>query len=60
MSQVWITTHSRLLSDYILDYGGYEEITLEKVKGQTRLKGYGLDGLSLEEADDVDDQFDKD
>lgn len=60
MSQVWITTHSRHLSDYILDYGGYEEITLEKVKGQTRLKGYGLDGLSLEEDDDVDDQFDED
>lgn len=41
-SQVWITTHSRELADYILEYTGSAPIELEKVNGATRVVGAKL------------------
>ncbi|MBC7998074.1 MAG: AAA family ATPase [Leptolyngbya sp.] len=43
-SQIWITTHSRDLSDYILEMSGYAPLEIEKVDGETRLVGVGLGG----------------
>ncbi|MBY0548340.1 MAG: AAA family ATPase [Candidatus Obscuribacterales bacterium] len=43
-TQIWLTTHSRELADYILDMSGYEPVELEKVEGETRLVGVGLGG----------------
>lgn len=43
-SQIWITTHSRDLSDYIVELSGYSPIELEKVAGETKLVGVGLGG----------------
>jgi len=56
-SQIWITTHSQDLSDYILDMSGYEPLELKKVDGETRLVGVGLGGYK-EEEDDAEDQAD--
>ena len=53
-SQVLVTTHSRLLSDYILDIGGSNEIELEKKDGETKLVGVGLGGEKFE-LDDIDE-----
>lgn len=50
-SQVWITTHSPELVDFILEYSGHDAIELEKVDGETRLVGRGLGGYKYE--DDV-------
>jgi predicted ATPase len=47
-SQLWITTHSRELADYILEFSGAAPIELEKVKGATRIVGQRL-------SDDDDD-----
>jgi len=41
-SQVWITTHSRELADFILEYTGSAPIELEKVNGATRVVGAKL------------------
>ncbi len=43
-SQIWITTHSRDLSDHILELSGYAPLEIEKVEGETRLVGVGLGG----------------
>jgi predicted ATPase len=43
-SQIWITTHSRDLSDFIVELSGYSPIELEKVAGETKLVGVGLGG----------------
>lgn len=43
-SQIWITTHSRDLSDFILDMSGYAPLEIEKVEGETKLVGVGLGG----------------
>lgn len=43
-SQMWITTHSRDLADFILELSGYEPLELEKVDGETSLVGVGLGG----------------
>ncbi|MEZ4536761.1 MAG: AAA family ATPase [Cyanobacteriota/Melainabacteria group bacterium] len=59
-SQIWVTTHSKLLSDYILDYGGYDELTLEKTDGETRVVGLGIDGRIIEDQDDEEDEEDED
>ena len=53
-SQVWITTHSRDLADYIVELGGYSPIELEKVGGETKLVGVGLGGYREPELDDED------
>lgn len=50
-SQIWITTHSQVLSDLILEYSGYKPLELKKVKGETRLKGVGLGGYREEDDD---------
>lgn len=55
-SQMWITTHSRDLADYILEFSGYEPLELEKVEGETRLVGVGLGGFK--DPDDDDDPDD--
>ena len=55
-SQIWITTHSRELSDLILEYSGYEPLELEKVKGETRLVGVGLGGYKDPEDEEEDDE----
>lgn len=52
--QIWITTHSQELSDYILDYSGYPPIELEKVAGETRLHGRALGGDLYEDVDELD------
>lgn len=59
-SQIWVTTHSKLLSDYILDYGGYDELTLEKTDGETKVVGLGIDGRIIEDPDEDDDEEDED
>jgi predicted ATPase len=41
-SQLWITTHSQELADYILEMTGISPLELEKVDGETRLKGVRL------------------
>ncbi|HEY9772635.1 MAG TPA: AAA family ATPase [Planktothrix sp.] len=43
-SQLWITTHSTELADYILELSGCIPIELEKVEGETRMVGVGLGG----------------
>lgn len=58
-TQIWLTTHSRELADYILDMSGYEPLELEKVDGETRLVGVGLGGYK-EEDDDDDDSYHND
>jgi predicted ATPase len=58
-SQIWITTHSSELSDYLLDLTGYSPLVLEKVQGETRLVGVKLgdhpDDHDDDEQDDEDD-----
>ncbi len=54
-SQLWITTHSQDLSDYILEYSGYAPLELEKVEGQTQLVGVGLGGYREEDDEEEDD-----
>jgi predicted ATPase len=44
-SQLWITTHSRDLSDYIFDLTGYDPIELKKVDGATTVVGANVEGL---------------
>jgi len=41
-SQIWITTHSRDLADYIVELSGYSPIELEKVEGETKLVGVSM------------------
>lgn len=41
-SQLWITTHSRELADFILEHTGAGPIELEKVGGATRVVGQKL------------------
>lgn len=48
-SQIWVTTHSRELADYILDLTGASPIELVKLEGATKVVGQRLGG---EEADD--------
>jgi len=55
-SQIWITTHSTDLSDYILDFSGHSPLVIEKVAGETRLVGVKLG----EHPDDQDDEDDED
>lgn len=54
-SQVWITTHSRDLSDYIVELSGYSPLELEKVHGETKLVGVKLGGYREPELDDNDE-----
>jgi predicted ATPase len=44
-SQLWITTHSQQLADYILEYTGAAPIELHKVGGATRVVGAGISHL---------------
>ena len=41
-SQLWITTHSRELADWILEHTGVEPIELQKVNGETQIVGARL------------------
>jgi predicted ATPase len=60
-SQIWITTHSSELSDYILDLTGYSPLVLEKVEGETRLVGVKVgDHPDDQEDDDEDNDDDED
>ncbi len=60
-SQIWITTHSSELSDYLLDLTGYSPLVLEKVNGETRLVGVKLgDHPDDQEDDEEDTQGDSD
>jgi predicted ATPase len=36
-SQLWITTHSQVLADFILEYAGANPIELEKIDGATKI-----------------------
>ena len=56
-SQIWITTHSSDLSDYILDLTGYSPLLLEKVSGETRLVGVKL-GDHPDDQEDDDEEVD--
>lgn len=51
-SQLWITTHSRELADYIMDFTGAAPIELEKVDGATRIVGQKLGGFSNDDDDE--------
>ena len=42
-SQLWITTHSQPLADFILEHAGTTPIELEKVDGATRVAGQPSD-----------------
>ncbi len=53
-SQIWITTHSTDLSDYILDLSGHTPLVIEKVAGETRLVGVKL-GEHPDNQDDDDE-----
>jgi hypothetical protein len=53
-SQIWITTHSTDLSDYILDLSGHTPLVIEKVVGETRLVGVKL-GEHPDNQDDDDE-----
>lgn len=57
-SQIWITTHSTELADYILEYSGYSPIELQKVEGETRLIGVKLGDYG--DPDDDDDEEEDD
>lgn len=52
-SQIWITTHSRELADYMLEYTGCSIWELEKVDGETRLVGVGLGGYKEDEEEEL-------
>jgi predicted ATPase len=54
-SQIWITTHSTDLSDYILDLSGHSPLVIEKVAGETRLVGVKL-GEHPDNHDDEDEE----
>lgn len=57
-SQIWITTHSQDLSNYMVEYTGYSPQELEKVDGETRLVGVGLGGYRYEdEEQQADDEL---
>jgi predicted ATPase len=43
-SQIWLTTHSTELADFILEFSGYEPLELKNVEGETKLSGVGLGG----------------
>lgn len=51
-TQIWLTTHSRELANYILDFSGFDPLELEKVDGETRLVGVGLGGDRFDDEDD--------
>lgn len=55
-TQIWLTTHSKELSDAILEQSGYEPLVLENVGGATRLTGVGLGGYK--EPDDYAERDD--
>lgn len=57
-SQIWITTHSRELADYILDMSGYEPLELKKTNGVTGLVGVGLGGYKETDEDEDEQTFD--
>jgi predicted ATPase len=57
-SQIWITTHSTELSDYLLDLTGYSPLLLEKVNGETRLVGVKLGDHPDDHDDDDDEELD--
>jgi predicted ATPase len=48
-TQIWLTTHSTELANYMEEYCGYPPQELEKVDGETRLVGVGLGGYRDEE-----------
>jgi predicted ATPase len=50
-SQIWVTTHSRDLANFIEELTGYAPIELEKVDGETRIIG----AKSIPTDDDDDD-----
>lgn len=52
-SQIWITTHSQELADYMLEYTGCSIWELEKVDGETRLVGVGLGGYKEDEEEEL-------
>jgi len=58
-SQIWITTHSTDLSDYILDLSGHSPLVIEKVAGETRLVGVKLGEHPDEQDDDADEDEDE-
>jgi predicted ATPase len=41
-SQLWITTHSRILADHIEAFSGVPPVELELVRGETKIVGQGL------------------
>jgi predicted ATPase len=41
-SQLWITTHSRVLANHIEAFSGISPVELELVKGETKIVGQGL------------------
>lgn len=52
-TQIWLTTHSTDLANYMEEYCGYPPQELKKVKGETKLVGVGLGGYR-----DDDDDYD--
>ncbi len=58
-TQIWLTTHSRELSDYILEFSGYDPLELKNVEGETVLSGVGLGGYKDYEDDEDQDDTDQ-
>jgi predicted ATPase len=54
-TQIWLTTHSTDLANYMEEYCGYPPQELKKVKGETKLVGVGLGGYR-EDDDDCDSE----
>jgi predicted ATPase len=55
-SQVWVTTHSQELTNYICEETGAIPIELKKLEGATIVEGQKLDGTFHD--DDDDEGFD--
>ncbi len=57
-SQIWLTTHSRELADYVFDKSGYEPWELTKKDGATKLVGVGLGGYrdETDETEETDEE----
>lgn len=51
-TQIWLTTHSQDLANYMEEFSGYQPQELEKVDGATRLVGVGLGGYRDEDEDE--------
>jgi predicted ATPase len=60
VSQVWVTTHSLELTDYISEESGAIPIELKKVDGATIVAGQRIDGTFRDEDGEGEEDLDDD